>query len=177
MTEPTPEQNADELLHDGPDPIEHNGVVYVGLKLAHPLSAEQVAVVQPLRVKDYNVGNTVRVTREWGLAMIEQGRVQVDPFDRAAVRAALFLNGRDQPLTLVEIAEARAEAAAVAAEKAAEDAERLAAVQAETAERIAAADKRRSEADALIAAGTEAPQTEDTAPKTPAKAGAKRSGS
>lgn len=161
MTEPTAEQTE----HDGPDPIERRGAVYVGLKLAHPLSEEQAARLRPLSVKAYTVGNTIRVTREFGEALIGAGYAQVDPENRQAVRAALFLNQRDQPLTMAEIAEARADAAAAAAERAAEAAEARATAAAEAAERIAAAEKRRAEAEAKIAAVTEAPQDEKAAAK------------
>lgn len=98
MSEPTAEQT------EGPQPTEKDGIVYVPLKLAHPLSKDQAAHVQAAVVKPYNVGNTIRVTREWGLAIIEGGFAQVDPIDRKAVRAALFLNAKDQPLTSEEIA-------------------------------------------------------------------------
>jgi len=102
---PTPEETAAaEAEHDGPKPIVKDGVLYVGLKLAHPLSREDAVTCGALVKKNYNVGNIIRVGREWGMAMIEQGRVQVDPTDRKAVQSALLINKRNQPLTADEIA-------------------------------------------------------------------------
>lgn len=78
---------------------------YVALKLAHPMPAniaEQVRVHG--EVKDYGVGEEIVVTRDYGLALIEAGRVQVDPHDRKNVRRVLGLNARMQPLTADELA-------------------------------------------------------------------------
>lgn len=93
-----------------------DGVLYVGLVLAHPLSKEQAENVQAKDAKAYKVGQTVYVTREWGNAMVSGGWVQVDPQDKKAVREALLLNNRDQPLRRSELA-ARVAATAAAAEQ------------------------------------------------------------
>lgn len=155
MSEPTPEPTQEQIeqaLHDGPDPIERNGVVYVGLKLSNPLSAEQAAHMQALVTKPYSVGHTIRLQREWAGALIDAGYAQVDRENKAAVQAALYLNARNQPLSMAEVAEARAAAAVAAAEQAAEEAERLVAAEAEAAERIAAAQERAAAAQERLRA-------------------------
>ena len=83
--------------------VTEDGTVYVGLKLSHPYSAHYAAQARALEQKDYAVGETIYVLREYGNALIENGYVQVDPEDKQARREALLLNRRDQPLTLREI--------------------------------------------------------------------------
>lgn len=94
-----------ETATEQPYEITEDGVVYVGLKLAHPYSKVHAQRVRALKVTDYKVGETIYVTREWGNAMIEAGYVQVDPLDKQARQEALFLNRRNQPLTAKEMEE------------------------------------------------------------------------
>ena len=92
-----------------------DGVVHIGLVLTHPLNKKDTARCQSLEAgKKLEVGDVIHVTREWGHALIEGARVQVDPQNLDAVRAALYLNKRDQPLTgkaFADAVEAYAEAA------------------------------------------------------------------
>lgn len=80
-----------------------DGRVLVGLKLAHPLAEKFAARCQAEEVRDYAVGETIFVAREWGNALIDAGRVQVDPIDADARKTALLLNRRNQPLTAAEL--------------------------------------------------------------------------
>jgi hypothetical protein len=84
--------------------VTDSGVVLVPLKLAHPFSEANAQRVQAEDVRDYEVGETIWVSREWGNALVDAGRVQVDPVDRKARQQALLLNRRNQPLTVKEIA-------------------------------------------------------------------------
>ena len=79
------------------------GIVLVPLKLAHPLAKAYAERAQAETVRDYTVGATIWVPREWGNALIDAGQVQVDPADRKARQRALFLNHRNQSLTAKEI--------------------------------------------------------------------------
>lgn len=92
------------VAETAPYEVTEDGVVYVGLKLAHPYAKEYAERVQAKDKKEYKVGDTIFVTREWGNAMIDGGYVQIDPTDKEARQAALFLNKRNQPLTSDEVA-------------------------------------------------------------------------
>lgn len=78
---------------------------HVALALANPMSAK---VAEACRVhgeiRDYGVNEKIVVTRDYGLALIEAGQVQVDPHDRKNVRRVLGLNAKMQPLTDEELA-------------------------------------------------------------------------
>lgn len=95
-----------ETASEQPYEVTEDGVVYVGLKLAHPYAKEYAARVQAKDPdKNYKVGDTIFVTREWGNALIEGGFVQIDPLDKQARQEALLLNRRNQPLTAKEMEE------------------------------------------------------------------------
>lgn len=87
--------------------VTEDGTVYVGLKLANPYSARYAAAARALDIRDYAVGETIYLMREYGNALIENGYIQVDPEDKQARREALLLNRKDQPLTIREIAARR----------------------------------------------------------------------
>lgn len=92
-------------MADNAPVIDEDG--YVELKLAHPLSAEQVNNLRPKEPvdRDHSVGDSVFVTRDYGLSIIDSGyAMNVDPEDRVAVRRALGLNTKMQPLTPEELA-------------------------------------------------------------------------
>jgi hypothetical protein len=98
--------------------VTDDGVVLVPLTLAHPMAKVYAERCQAETAKDYKVGDTVFVSREWGNALIDAGMVQVDPIDPEARQSALFLTKRNAPLTAAEIEKklaADAEAAAPAA--------------------------------------------------------------
>jgi hypothetical protein len=88
-----------EPIHE----ITEDGTVYVGLVLAHPLAKLYAERCQAKEAKDYSVGDTIYVSREWGNALIDAGQVQVDPEDGAARQAALFLNKRNQPIATKDL--------------------------------------------------------------------------
>lgn len=86
-----------------PYKVDDAGTILVPLKLAHPLAAAYAERARAETVKDYRVNETIWVPREWGNALIDAGQVQVDPVDHKARQAALFLNRRNQSLTVKEI--------------------------------------------------------------------------
>lgn len=96
--------------------VNEAGIVLVPLKLAHPLGKAYVERVQAEPVRDYKVGETIWVARDWGNALIDAGQIQVDPIDKKARQRALFLNHRNQSLTATEIDALVAKEAAAAAE-------------------------------------------------------------
>jgi hypothetical protein len=98
-----------------------DGTVYVGLELAHPMREEYAERARALEVRDYEVGETIYVLREYGNALIENGQVQVDPENVTARREALFLNRRNQPLTVKEIDAKQARWAAAANDDSGDD--------------------------------------------------------
>lgn len=80
-----------------------DGRVLVPLVTAHPLARVYAERCQAEDVRDYKVGDTIYVSREWGNALIDAGMVQIDPVDPDARKAALLLNRRMAPLTVKEI--------------------------------------------------------------------------
>lgn len=90
-----------------PDPAykeTEDGRFLVPLKLAHPLAkvfAQRARVEEP---RDYKVGETVWVTRDYGNALIDAGMVQVDPLDGKDRQTKLLLNRRNMPLVGQELA-------------------------------------------------------------------------
>lgn len=94
---------ATETAEQSTHKVTDSGVVLVPLKLAHPFAEAHAARVQAEEVRDYEVGETIWVSREWGNALVDAGRVQVDPVDHKSRQSALLLNRRNQPLTVKEI--------------------------------------------------------------------------
>lgn len=83
--------------------VTEDGTVLVPLKLAHPMAkhyAEHARVENP---RDYKVGDTIWVGRDYGNALIDGGFVQVDPVDTKGRQRALLLTPRNSPLTAKEI--------------------------------------------------------------------------
>lgn len=102
---------ADQTAEQPTHKVTADGTVLVALALAHPYPKEYAERVRAEDIRDYAVGETIYVTREFGNAMIDAGMVQVDPIDADARRAALLLNRRNQPLTVKEIEAKEARAA------------------------------------------------------------------
>lgn len=171
---------------------QESGVFYVRLTLAHPMAEVYAQRARVKEIKDYKVGEDILVSREYGNALIDAGMIAVDPTDKVARQRALYLNRRNQPLTMkeivaVELAEAKAAQAEVEAEIearreiAARRAEAAAAAQAaadahaEGQEKIQAElegddpDKVRADAEASVAAKLEGGPAKSKA-KTPARA-------
>lgn len=85
--------------------VTEDGTVYVPLKLAHPMAKVYAERARAKTVREYKVGDTIWVTREYGNALIDAGMVQIDPMDTQLRQSVLLLNRRNQPLTAKELAE------------------------------------------------------------------------
>lgn len=94
---------ADETTETPTYKVTEDGRVLVPMVTAHPLAEQYAERCQADEIRNYGVGDTIFVSREWANALIDSGMVQIDPTDNKARQQALLLNRRNAPLTIREI--------------------------------------------------------------------------